>query len=161
MRPALIALSLLVISAPVAARDSLGVFGEWAAFRDPEVPRCYAIAAMQRGSNAAATGYASVAIWPRRSVRGQVHFHLSRTLASNGIVTLTVGRQSFTLVGGGNNAWAKDAAMDAAIVSAMRSAAAMQVRARSADGRRFTDRYDLSGVATALDAATVGCARAA
>ena len=49
--------------------------------------------------------------------------------------------------------------MDAAIVAAMRSAGAMSVSARDAAGRRFTDRYSLAGAATAMDAATVGCAR--
>jgi hypothetical protein len=41
----------------------------------------------------------------------------------------------------------------------MRSATSMQVRARGGNGRNFTDRYSLEGVASALDAASVGCAR--
>jgi hypothetical protein len=49
--------------------------------------------------------------------------------------------------------------MDAAIVAAMRSASQMVVSARDARGNRFTDRYSLAGFATAMDAATVGCAR--
>jgi len=49
--------------------------------------------------------------------------------------------------------------MDAAIVAAMRSAGTMSVSATDSAGRRFTDRYSLEGAATALDAATVGCAR--
>jgi hypothetical protein len=49
--------------------------------------------------------------------------------------------------------------MDAAIVAAVRSAATMSVSARDAVGKRFTDRYSLAGAATAMDAATVGCAR--
>jgi len=32
------------IATPAFARDSLGVYGKWGAFRDPAVPRCYAIA---------------------------------------------------------------------------------------------------------------------
>ena len=49
--------------------------------------------------------------------------------------------------------------MDAAIIAAMRSADSMSVRAIDRSGRRFTDRYSLEGAATAMDAATVGCAR--
>jgi hypothetical protein len=49
--------------------------------------------------------------------------------------------------------------MDAAILAAMRSAPQMTVSARDSRGRRFSDRYILEGAATALDAATVGCAR--
>jgi hypothetical protein len=41
----------------------------------------------------------------------------------------------------------------------MRSAESMSVSATDRSGRRFTDRYGLEGVATAMDAATVGCAR--
>jgi hypothetical protein len=151
-------LALLALAAPLAARDSLGTFGEWGAFRDPEVPRCYAISAAQRASGSY-EAYADVATWPRRGVRGQVHFRLSRELAKQPWIALTVGGQRFELTGGGADAWAADRRMDAAIVAAMRSAESMSVRATDSAGRRFTDRYSLEGAATALDAATVGCAR--
>jgi hypothetical protein len=35
----------------------------------------------------------------------------------------------------------------------------MSLTATDRAGRRFTDRYSLKGAATAMDAATVGCAR--
>jgi len=35
----------------------------------------------------------------------------------------------------------------------------MSLSATDRAGRRFSDRYSLDGAATALDAATVGCAR--
>ena len=71
---------------------------------------------------------------------------------------LTIGSERFTLAASGRNAWAQDARMDASIVAALRSAIRMSVSARDEQGRRFTDRYDLAGVATAIDAAVVGCA---
>ena len=37
-------LALAFLAAPLAAKDSLGVFTDWGAFRDASVPRCYAIA---------------------------------------------------------------------------------------------------------------------
>jgi hypothetical protein len=151
--------ALLAIAAPVAARDSLGVFDAWGAFRDPKVPRCYAVAAAQ-GSSGEYEPYADVGTWPRRKVRGQVHFRLSRELAERARITLSVGGQRFALTGGGADAWAADKRMDAAIVAAMRSAQTMSVSAIGKTGRRFTDRYVLTGAATAMDAATVGCARA-
>ena len=49
--------------------------------------------------------------------------------------------------------------MDAAIVAAMRSGSRMSVTATDRGGNRFTDRYSLAGVATAIDAATIACAR--
>ena len=63
------------------------------------------------------------------------------------------------LTGGGGDAWAQNRAMDAAIVAAMRSAERMTIRATDKRGRRFANSYSLSGAATAMDAATLACAR--
>ena len=159
-----VAFVLLLIASPLAAKDSLGVFGQWGAFRDPQVPRCYAIAAAEADRAGARTPrdhapFASIGTWPKRSVRGQLHVRLSRNIAASPAIALAIGGQRFTLTGGGGDAWAADQRMDAAIVAAMRSASTMSVSARDAAGRRFTDRYSLDGAATAMDAATVGCAR--
>lgn len=152
-------LILLLFASPLAARDSLGVFGMWGAFRDPDVPRCYAIAAADSSRNRRDfEPYASVGTWPNRQVRGQVHFRLSRELSSTPRVRLAIGGQRFDLTGGGNDAWAADAGADAAIVAAMRGGSTMSISATDNRGNRFTDRYTLSGAATALDAAAVGCA---
>ncbi len=155
LRAAIVLTALL--AAPLAARDSLGVFGDWGAFRDPEVPRCYAISAAQNARRG--QPYASVGTWPRRQVRGQVHFRLSRQTAPGATISLSIGGERFALTGGGADAWAQDRRMDAAIVAAMRSAGSMSVSARDRAGNRFTDRFSLDGAATAMDAATVGCAR--
>lgn len=155
-RALLIGILALGLAAPLAAKDSLGVFGQWGAFRDPSVPRCYAIAA---ADDAGAQAYASVGTWPKRGVRGQLHVRLSRAAAPLSAISLRLGGERFELAGSGADAWARDRRMDAAIVAAMRSARSMSVSARDPGGRRFTDRYSLAGAATAMDAATVGCAR--
>lgn len=146
----LAALLLLALAAPLAARESLGVYESWGAFRDPTPARCYAIAraAGSRG------GYATISNWPAKQVRGAVYFALSREVASGAKVRLSVGGTRFDLVTKGRNAWAKDARDDAAIIAALRSASGMSV-----SGSGFTDRYSLAGAATAIDAATVGCAK--
>jgi hypothetical protein len=149
--------ALLALAAPLAARDSLGVYDGWAAFRDAKPARCYAIAKAQGSPPAPA--YATISNWPEKGVRGALHFVLSRDVAQTGSVRLVVGNTRFTLVAKGRNAWAKDARDDAAIVAALRSAARMSVSASGAKGGGFTDRYALAGVATAMDAATVGCAK--
>lgn len=156
---ALAASALALAATPAAARDSLGVFGEWGAFRDPAVPRCYAIAQPTATGTGSYAPFASVGTWPKRQVRGQLHVRVSRKLSPAGSITLRVGNRSFELTGGGGDAWAQDRRMDAAIVAAMRSAARMTVTARDTGGRVFTDSYSLAGAATAMDAATVGCAR--
>lgn len=160
-----ITLTLLALTAaPALARDSLGMFGQWAAFRDPGqnqtgAPRCYAIAmAAPSTRQREFQPYADVAWWPRAQVRGQVHFRLSRKLTQNNPITLTIGGQKIALTGGGADAWAPDKRGDAAIIAAMRSAREMTVSARDANGQGFSNTWSLEGAATAMDAATVGCA---
>jgi hypothetical protein len=155
----LLTAAALTLPAATFARDSLGVFGRWGAFRDPSVPRCYAIAQPTASSGNSYAPFASVGTWPKRQVRGQLHLRLSRKLSPAGAITLRVGNRSFELTGGGGDAWAQDKRMDAAVIAAMRSAAQMSVTARDTGGRSFTDSYSLEGAATAMDAATVGCAR--
>lgn len=152
--------ALLSLAMPAAAKDSLGVFSDWAAFRDPKVPRCYAIAmpapsSMRRDYEP----YASVGTWPKRQIRNQFHIRLSRAVMPGRSITLSIGRQSFDLAGGGGDAWAQDKRMDAGIIAAMRSAEQMTVRARDNRGNSFTDRYVLAGAETAMDAAMLGCAK--
>jgi hypothetical protein len=149
----LLALALLLLAAaPLTARDSLGVYESWAAFRDAAPARCYAIAKTQGKPRAPA--YATISIWPGKGVRGAVHLVLSREVPAKATVRLAVGDKRFNLVTKGRNAWAADARQDAAIIAAIRSASRMSV-----SGGGFTDRYTLSGAATAIDAATVGCAK--
>jgi hypothetical protein len=144
--------ALLLVACPVAARESLGVYESWAAFKDAAPARCYAIA--KASGKSAAPAYATVSLWPDKGVRGSVHLVLSREVPAKATVRLAVGDKRFALVTKGRNAWAADARGDAAIVAAMRSATRMSV-----SGGAFTDRYTLSGAATAIDAATVGCAQ--
>lgn len=148
----LAAFALMLLAAPLSARDSLGVYDGWAAFRDVSPARCYAIAKAQ--GTLPAPAYATVSNWPKRKVRGAVHFVLSRDVAEKATVRLAVGDKRFDLAAKGRNAWAKDARDDAAIIAALRSASRMSV-----SGGGFTDRYTLAGAATAIDAATVGCAK--
>ena len=141
---------LLLLAAPLAARESLGVYDSWAAFKDAKPARCYAIAKAQGARPAPA--YATVSMWPARKVRGAVHFVLSRE--ATGKVRLAIGDKRFDLVAKGRNAWGPDARTDAAIVAALRAGTRMSV-----SGEGFTDRYTLAGAATAIDAAVVGCAK--
>jgi hypothetical protein len=150
----------MLLADPAIARDSLGVFGEWAAFRDPAVPRCYAIAmAAPSTKQRDYQPYASIGTWPKKQLRGQVHFRLSRKLQPGAPIVLSLGGETFQLTGGGGDAWAADRRMDAAIVAKMRSASEMTVNARGAEGGGFSNTWQLSGAATAMDAATVGCAQ--
>ncbi len=156
----LFAAAVALATTPLAAKDNLGVYSGWAAFRDGSVPRCYAIAKPEPSKlSRDYEPFVAIGTWPKRNVRGQVHVRLSRKLAKGSSIALRINGRSFALTGGGGDAWAKDKAMDAAIVAAMRSGPKMIVSAIGANGRRFSDSYILAGAATAMDAATVGCAR--
>jgi hypothetical protein len=155
---------LAFLATPASARDSLGVYGAWGAFRDPAVPRCYAIAMANpahgaiNGSRREGEPYADIGTWPRLPLRGAVHFRLSHRLAPASPIMLSLGGQHFKLTGGGMDAWALDGRMDAAIVAAMRSAETMTLSAHDRGGKLFSETYALGGAATAMDAAALGCA---
>lgn len=150
----------MAIATPARARDSLGIFEGWGAFRDPATPRCYAIAEPSRSSAGRDkwAAFASVGTWPARRVRGQFHVRLSRERAEGSPLYLSIGERRFALVAGKADGWAQDARMDAAIISAMRSAQTMSIEGKAKNSRGFYDLYVLKGAATAMDAAALGCA---
>ncbi len=156
----LVALLAMAAGGPASGRESLGLFSAWGAFRDPIVPRCYAIA-MAQPSNLWRNyqPFAAVGTWPRRGARNRIHFRLSREMAEGSRITLSIGGERFALTGGGGDAWPRDDRDNAAILAAMRSASRMTVTAHDAKGGRFSNTWQLSGAASAMDAALLGCAR--
>jgi hypothetical protein len=165
-RPSLIliaATALLALPTTLWAKDNLGVFGDWGAFRDAGTgtasasggtSRCYAIA--EPDTSSGGRPFASIGFWPGAGVRTQFQARFGATAVS---ATVTIGGQTFRLATGGNNGWAADKRMDAAIVAAMRSATSMMVQSRSTSGSLLTDVYRLKGAASAIDAAALGCVR--
>lgn len=154
-------LALLLALAPVSAqaRVALGTFDRWGAFRDETPLRCFAIAEpVRRLRGARWRPFASVAIWPRAGVRGQLHVRLSQEAQAGTPVTLAIDDARIVLTASGADAWAADPRADAAVVAAMRSARALVVTGQAASGGRFVDGYELKGAATAIDAAQLGCA---
>jgi len=156
----LAALVALAGSNGAVARDRLGVWSEWGACRDAAVPRCYAIAMAwdtpRRGRET--QPFVTIATWPRRAIRGEVHVRLSRASLPGRPVTVFLGGQKFALVSNGADAWASDGRMDAAIIAAIRQGGDMTVAVHGRDGRLSRDNYHLAGAASAMEAASLGCA---
>lgn len=150
---------LLIIAGPVQARDSLGVFEGWGAFRDIQPQRCYAIAEPVRSGGGKWRPFASIAHWPAEGVRGQIHIRLSREVRNGAKVVLSIDDRRITLVGSGADAWAANPRADASIIAALRSGRSMSIASVAATGGGFADTYRLKGAATAVDAAALGCAR--
>ena len=165
MRAGVAAMALLALAGSIAqgagARDRIGIYKGWGAFRDAQPARCYAIAQPGLGPQVTGgrnRGWVSVATWPGRGLRGSLHVRLSRAADRSAGVTLSVGERRFALVAGGVDAWAADAPSDRAIVLALRSGRSMSVEAVARGGQPFADTYALAGAATAIDAAALACA---
>ncbi|OAO03000.1 hypothetical protein A8B75_00265 [Sphingomonadales bacterium EhC05] len=151
---------MLLIPAPAIAKDSLGIFNSWGAFRDAEIPRCYAIAETEQiTGRAERKSYATIGFWPNREIRRQFHVRLSRDRSTNSRVIVSIGGRRFRLTANRSDGWSQDKRMDAAIIAAIRSAVSMTVESVGRDGRPIVDAYLLRGAATAIDAASLGCSR--
>ena len=150
---------LALIAAPALARDPLGTFGRWAAFRDTGPLHCFAIAQpVETVRNPLNRAFASIANWPGTGARGQLHIRLSRPRDRRAAVTLSIGDRRFALKAGDADAWAPDTATDRAIVAAIRSGRSLSVESVAAGKGPFVDVYSLAGAPTAIDAAAVACA---
>ena len=156
---ALVAIGLLAAAGEAEARDALGIFDRWGAFRDPSPRKCFAIAMPAETSAGGGSWrpFASIGTWPGQGARAQLHVRLSRERDPRARVTLSIGERRFELVAGNADAWAPDSRTDIAIVTAMRSGRSMSVEALGKNGRPFADVYALRGAATAIDAAALGC----
>ncbi len=148
----------IAIAVPVWGKDRLGSYQGWAAFKDPETPRCYAIAQPeQRVSGATRPGYFSVGFWPKKGATHQIYISLSRDQSSNSSTNVSVGGRRFRLKSNQTGGWSADRRMDLAIISAVRSSASLSVESIGRDGRAIVDAYSLRGAPSAIDAAALGC----
>ncbi|MEO9634795.1 MAG: hypothetical protein ABJF89_13610 [Parasphingorhabdus sp.] len=156
----ILGLLISVISTPAVAKDSLGIFNSWGAFRDPEIPRCYAIAESEEiTGKAERKSFASIGFWPKRKIRRQFHVRMSRDRSTNSRVIVSIAGRRFQLTANRSDGWSQDKRMDAAIIAAIRSATSMTVESVGRDGSPIVDAYRLRGAATAIDAASLGCSR--
>lgn len=159
MKLGAILVAVTIFAAPVFAKDRLGVYQGWAAFRDAQTPRCYAIAAPQEISGTAEyKGYFSIGFWPKKAITHQIYVRLSRARSSNSGITVSVGGRRFRLISSPQGGWASDRRMDLAIIAAMRSSASLSVESIGRNGRPIVDAYALRGSPSAIDAAALGCA---
>ncbi len=154
-----LALPAALFAGPTNARENIGVYGVWGAFLDRGPSRCFAVAkALESPFAREFKPYVTIGLWPKSKVRNQFHARLSRKVGDGSRVTLVAGGQSFALVAKDARVWSNGQTADNAIVAAIRATQQLRIHGRDQKGRRFTDRYDLDGAATAIDAATLRCA---
>jgi hypothetical protein len=158
MRFGVAVLSLALFATPILAKDRLGVYQSWAAFKDADTPRCYAIAAPEEiVGSADRKAYFSIGFWPKKRVTHQIYVRLSRERSANSGVTLSVGGRRFRLIASPGGGWAVDRQMDLAIIAAIRSSTSLSVESIGRNGRSIVDAYALRGAPSAIDAAALGC----
>lgn len=148
---------LFFAASPALAKDRLGAWQNWAAFRDADAARCYAIGNPEESSGSG--GFFSVGFWPKRGLSHQVYVRLSQERSTNSGIILNAGGRRFQLLARSNSGWAKDRQMDLAIIAAIRSAQSVSIQSIGRDGRTIIDAYATRGAASAVDAAALGCAR--
>ena len=154
-----LAVLAVLASSAALARDSLGIYDKWGAFRDAKPFRCYAIAEPEAEPSAKWKPFASVSWWPGNAVRGQLHARLSRAVKPGAGVFLVAGGRKWRLSAGQYDAWSPSPRHDAFILAKLRSSGSMSISSVSAKGNGFADTYALAGAASAFDAAALGCAK--
>jgi hypothetical protein len=137
-------------------------FGDWGAYAS-ETPRgrvCYALSKpkerlpkeLKRDD-----GFLFVSSRPGENVRNEISIILGYPTKDNSAGELTIGSTKYALVTKGSSAWLKNAAEDPAVVEAMKRGQSLTVRANSARGNATTDRYNLAGLAQALERLKKDC----
>ena len=162
MRFLVACVAFVTVAAPAtAAQRVLLARGQWAALQSADGRHCQAVARSVRDApKGAEQAHASFAFDAGRGRRGELHVRLSRAVRPGSSVMLSISGQPFQLLARGPDAWSKGPAQEAAIIAAARVATGMRFEARDAGGRRFSDRYLLSGAPSAIDAAAAACPRA-
>ena len=129
-------------ASPAGARELLGQYQRWGAFR--EAPGwCFAMAEPIRGGRARLRPYVAVT---RHGGPPRVHVAPSRPLAPGSVLRLELDGRTFF-----------PGREDARIITAIRRSDALRVAGTDTRGRRFHDDYPLAGAPSAIDAAIVGC----
>lgn len=158
---AVVAAALLAFR-PAAAQEAkhLGSFGDWEAFAAEAGAYCYAGSKPTKQEGKYTTrgdAFLLVTNRPKEKSLDVVSVEAGYAYKEGSEATVTIAGQSFALFTSGGQAWARDAAGDAALVKAMRAGAAMIVVGSSSRGTRTTDTYSLKGFTAAHQAITKAC----
>lgn len=148
------ALAILGLAAVASARETIGIYRSWGAFRE-NAGRCFAISEPVEFTTGSGRPFAAVGYWPD-GARGQLHVRLSRPARRGARIMLAIGGYNAVLTGSGADAWAPGRRADAEAVANMRVGSSMSVASVSGAGA-FADVYRLRGAASAIDAAALAC----
>jgi hypothetical protein len=142
----------LMLAPPALAKDSLGLFGDWGAFK--QRGSCYATTASRSDAQGRkASAFLTVTLWAgNRSPQVMVGLGTNAKSAK-----LSAGGQGFTPSIRGDAAWMPDSRGDQLLIQALSASSSATVSMISPRNNRLTDRYSLKGFNDAWRAAQAGC----
>jgi invasion protein IalB len=146
----------LSVAAPVLAQTpkSLGTFDSWIAVELPEKSSkvCYMVARPAKSQpDGAKRGDILLTIThrPAAKQRDEVSFQAGYPYKAGAPVTMEVEKKKFELFtkpdSDPDGAWSRDAAMDKALVEAMRSGKTVVIKGTSSRGTETADSFSLAG----------------
>ena len=142
----------------------LGQFGDWGAYTASPGGKkvCFAIARSSVSETdppgkSRNPPYIFVTSRPAEKVSNEVSIAIGYPLKPTSEATVEVGSNSFALYTQQDGAWIKNAAEEANLVNAMRSAQNAVVKGMSAKGTKSTDTFSLRGFGQALDRTSADC----
>jgi hypothetical protein len=142
----------VLVTAPALARDSLGLFGDWGAFK--QRGSCYATTASTSDAQGRkAPAFLTITRWAGNR-NPQVMLGLGTNAKS---AKLSAGGQGFTPQVRGDAAWMPDSRGDALLIAALSGSSTATVSMISPRNNRLTDRYSLKGFNEAWRAVQTGC----
>ena len=158
----LFALATAAAPGPAHAADSIGTFGDWAAYKDGKgkALTCWIYSEPKKDEGKYSKRgriYVLVTHRPGEGTKNQVQFTAGYDYKEGSAVTVKIGPKSFDLFTNDDSAWARDKAGDEALVGAMRAGTDMVVTGTSSRGTETKDTYSLSGISAAHDAIGKAC----
>jgi len=148
------------------SRNRVAAHTDWSVFEAESPAQCWSVSSPKetvntRDDRVVAVRRGDILLFvsyiPGSNVAGQVSFTGGYPFREGSTVTLTVGETSFDLFTKGEMAWAKDAAEDARIVSAMKAGADAVLTAMSSRGTQTKDTFSLFGFTAAVEEAAKRC----
>jgi len=157
-------------SAPPAAATGgvkptlLGQYGDWGAYTASPGGKklCFAIAKPSTSETdppgkSRNPPYLFVSTRPADKVNNEISIAIGYPFKPSSEATVEVGSSSFALYTQQDGAWIKNAAEEAHLVDAMRTAPNAVIKGMSAKGTHTTDTFSLRGFAQALDRTDQDC----
>jgi hypothetical protein len=142
----------------------LGQFGDWGAYTASSGGKqiCYTYAkpstqATQPPNRPRDPAYIFVSTRPSENVRNEISIVIGYPFKPGQDASVDIGSSKYALLTQNDGAWVKNPAEEARMVETMRRGADLVVSGESGKGTKSTDRYNLRGLAQALDRVAQEC----